>query len=158
MSLTEMQEGFEQPVKEISVQDMDRICAEYREAKTKASEAQKVADELKSIAKEKETQIIRMLEESGKTTYIAEGVGRATIKHHLSVKTPKTIDELRAFFGWVKENLGQDVHDSYMTVNSQALNGLYKDLSAQWQAKGEVLQIDGLSEPIASTALSFTKA
>lgn len=102
--------------------------------------------------------VIEMLEQAGKTVYVAEGVGRVKVSYEMSVQTPKTPEEKTAFFKWLASNMGQDVADAYLSVNSQSLNSLYNELTEQYARRGEVLTIDGIGAPISRTKLSLTKA
>lgn len=140
-----------------TLSDMDALIKELRMKRDEYDVAKKAAEAKHGEVKNLEAKVIQTLEDAGKTTYIAEGVGKVTVSYDMSVQTPKTIDEKRAFFEWVKNNLGQEVHDSYMTVNSISLNSLYKQLNEEYCNRGEILQISGLGEPVARTKLSLRK-
>lgn len=143
---------------EISIAQMDEMLKDFREAKEKYSAAKALSDAAHADMKEIEAAIIRTLEAAGKTTYIAEGFGRATLVEDLSVPTPKTPEEKRAFFAWLEKNKGTEVKDAYMTINSQSLQSLYKELTQEAALRGEILMVDGLAEPVTYKKLSFRKA
>lgn len=143
---------------EVSIEQMDNAVKQLREAKQRKQEAKAVADAASKEYAEAERKVMTLMQEAGKETYIAEGFGRVTLKEELSVQTPKSPDEKEAFFKWIKENMGDDAYFAYMSVNSRSLNSLYKQKTEEFGARGELLQIDGLSEPTAYTKLSFTKA
>jgi hypothetical protein len=145
------------PTEEISVQEMDDNLAYLRKLKEDYAEKDKVKKEAYAVFKEQEAKVIGMLEKTGKRKYVSDA-GNATLVHEMSVKTPKTPEEKRAFFNWIREHLGDDAHDIYMSVNSKTLNGLYKDQTEEFASRGEVLNIPGLEDPITVTKLSFTKA
>lgn len=142
---------------DISVSEMDANLAKLRELKEIHAEKEKAKKAAYAEYKAQEDKIIRMLEATGKRKYVSDA-GQATLVNELSVQTPKTPEQKRAFFNWIRENLGEDAHDVYMTVNSRTLNNLYKEQSEVFAAKGEVLSIDGINDPITVTKLSFTKA
>lgn len=147
-----------QPIdSEISVQEMDEALAKLRDLKEDYAIKDKIKKEAYAMVKDQEEKVISMLERTGKRKYVSD-CGTATKVDELSVKTPKTPEEKRAFFNWIKTNLGEDAHDIYMTVNSRTLNSLYKEQSEIAAARGEVLKIDGLEDPITVTKLSFRKA
>jgi hypothetical protein len=142
----------------ISLADMDGAIQNIRDLEANYKAAKEISDahfaELSS-AKEK---VMDMLEQAEKTVYVAEGVGRVTLSYEMSVQTPKTPSEKKAFFSWLASKMGQEVADAYTTVNSQALNSLYNSLTEEYASRGEILMIDGLSEPIARRKLSLRKA
>jgi hypothetical protein len=142
---------------EISVAEMDDNLAYLRKLKDDYAEKDKIKKEAYAVMKAQEEKVISMLERTGKKKYVSDS-GTATRVDELSVKTPKTPEEKRAFFNWIRNNLGDQAHDIYMTVNSRTLNTLYKEQSEIAAAKGEVLKIDGLEDPITVTKLSFRKA
>jgi len=142
---------------EISIQDMDNQLEVLRELKDDYAAKDKVKKEAYAKLKEQEAKVIGMLERTNKKRYVSD-YGNVTLVEELSVQTPKTPEQKRAFFNWIRENMGEEAHDVYMTVNSRTLNSLYKEQSEVAAANGEVLKIDGLSDPITVTKLSFRKA
>jgi hypothetical protein len=142
----------------ISLADMDAAIGKIREMEEKYKEAKKVSDALFEELSFAKQRVIEMLERSGRTVYIAEGLGRVKLTYEMSVQTPKTPEEKKSFFAWLADEMGQETADAYLSVNSQSLNSLYNDLSEQYARRGEVLQVPGLGAPIARTKLSVTKA
>lgn len=139
----------------ISVEQMDEAVKELKVLRIRHSEAKAVEKEARERLEEQERFVMKLLASSNKKSYIVDGVGRVTLTERLSVTTPKTPEEKQQFFDWVKKNLGEDVHDAYMTVNSRSLNTLYKELSEEYAQRGEVLNIPGLSAPTSQTILQF---
>lgn len=85
------------------------------------------------------------------------GAGLVTLVTRYSVQTPKTIDEKRSFFDWLKDK-GDEIYWTYMTVNSQSLNALYKtELELAKEAGDFDFRLPGIGEPKASQALSRRK-
>lgn len=149
---------WEQPKADISLEDMDNAAKALRDAKEVYTSRKAASDEAYHIMKEAEGKLVSLMDAAGKTTYIAEGVGRATVKKSLSVKTPKSPEQKQAFFNWIREHMGEDSYYAYMSVNSNSLNSLYRSKVEEFGARGEILEIDGLDQPTESTRLSFTKA
>lgn len=145
------------PTEEISIKEMDDNLAHLRKLKDEYEEKSAESKMAYAKLKEQEAKVIDMLERSGKKKYVSD-FGNATLVQELSVKTPKTPEQKRAFFEWVEKNLGEDARDVYMTVNSRTLNSFYKEQSQLAAERGEVLNIDGLEEPTSHTKLSFRKA
>lgn len=144
--------------KEISIADMTAAVEKLRETKNKYSESKKLADADYEAFKDAEATVLSMLEEAKLDTYIVKGIGRVTKVSQLSVQVPKTPEEKQAFLNWIKERMGDDGYWAYTTINSQSLNSLYKNLSAEYASRGEVLEIDGLQPATSFAKLSFTKA
>lgn len=140
----------------VTLEEMDKAIAEMKLAQEAYKEASKESARLQGVFKALEEKVIQMMEDCEKKTYIAEGV-RVTVKYTMSVLTPKTPDEKKAFFAWLREHKGDEIADAYLSVNSQALQSLYNELTEEFASKGEILEIDGLQEPTARTSLSITK-
>lgn len=143
---------------QISLAEMDGAIATIRDIEAKYKEAKAISDALYAELTSAKNKVVEMLEASGKTVYVAEGLGRVRLTYEMSVQTPKTPEEKKAFFQWLSKEMGQEVADAYLSVNSQSLNALYNELTEQYASRGEILHIDGLGEPIARTKLSLTKA
>lgn len=141
----------------LTLKEMDDMVAELRRRRTLYDEANATKKVLHENYKDQEAMVIEALAQSGKDTYIAEGVGRVTKVEKMAVRVPSTPEQKVAFFNWLKENMGEDVATQYTSVNSQALNSLYNQLLEEFALKGEVLDIAGLDIPITRTELSFRK-
>jgi hypothetical protein len=142
---------------DISVAEMDDNLAYLRKLKEDHDEKSNAKKEAYAKLKEQEAKVISMLEKTGKKRYVSDA-GNATLVQELSVQTPKTPEQKRAFFSWIERNLGEDARDVYMTVNSRTLNSFYKEQTELAAMRGEVLSVDGLEDPITVTKLSFRKA
>lgn len=158
MNEEEQLEMWEQPKEELSIEAMDAAVVKLRKARDEYAELSRVAKESHEVVKELEYQVISMLTKAGKKKYIVEGVGNITLTETLSVQTPKSPQEKEAFFNWLKEEMGQDGFLAYASVNSSSLNKLYKDKFEEYAARGEVLEIEGLQQPVSYTKLSLRKA
>jgi len=141
----------------LTLKEMDDMVSELRQRRTRYDEANTVKKKLYDEYKMQEVMVIEALEQSGKDTYICEGIGRVTKVEKMAVRVPATPEQKKAFFEWLRENMGEDVATQYTSVNSQALNGLYNQLMEEYAHRGEVLNISGLDTPITRTELSFRK-
>ena len=155
-SLSEWNE--ERPVAELSIEQMDRAVTALRELKDEYQTENTKVKELYAKVKEAEAKVISLLQQTGKTRYIVEGVGQVSTTETLSVSTPKTPEQKQAFFAWLREELGEDGYLTYATVNSNSLNSLYKQKVEEYGERGEVLRIEGLEEPTSYIKLSLRKA
>jgi hypothetical protein len=130
---------------------MKEADVRYKDAKAKSDA---LHDEYNSL----KMAVIDVMEKEGKTSYTVDGVAKVTLSYDMSVQTPKTLDEKRAFFAWLEKNLGKEAAESYMTVNSITLNSLYNTLNSSYAERGEILEIDGLQPPTSRAKLSVRKA
>ncbi len=148
----------EEPKPEISLKEMDEAVKHVTDLRAIYKAAKKLSDEAYDQVKKGEAHLILLLEKAGKSVYVVEGVGRVKITHEMSVQTPKTTDDKKAFFEWLAKHKGQEIADAYMSINANSLNSLYNELTEEAAQRGEILQIDGLGEPVTRTTLSLTRA
>lgn len=141
----------------LTLKEMDDMVSELRKRKAAYDEVNAMKKTLYAEYKDQEAKVIEALSQSGKDTYICEGVGRVTKVEKMAVRVPATPEQKKAFFSWLRDNMGEDVATQYTSVNSQALNGLYNQLVEEYALRGEVLTIDGLETPVTRTELSFRK-
>ena len=142
---------------QITVAEMDNLIERLREAKADYKAKSDEAKLAKEAYDDLQLKLLAALEELDKDTYIAKS-GRITRVRKLAVRVPKTLDEKRAFFQWLRDNRGEEVADSYMSVNSQSLNTLYNTLTEEYASRGEILDIDGVETPTYRESLSFRQS
>ena len=142
---------------QITVNEMDNLIERLREAK----DEYKIKSDASKIAKAEydtiQLKLLAALEELDKDSYIAKS-GRITRVTKMAVRVPKTLDEKRAFFTWLRETRGDEVADSYMSVNSQSLNTLYNEMVDEYASRGEILTMEGVEPPTLRESLSFRQA
>lgn len=69
-------------------------------------------------------------------------------KKNFSVKTPKTLEQKEALFGWIGESKGRDVLRSMLSINSQTLNSFYKAEMEVAKEEGNVdFALPGIDTP-----------
>lgn len=149
-------EEFEE-IKEISVAEMEKMVADLRELKHTLNEAKAVEKTARTAYLGQEKRVMEALTQIGKDSYVGNE-GRVTRVRKLAVRVPATIEDRLKFFSWLERTQGQEVADAYKSVNSQALNSLYNNLTEQYAERGEVLDIEGLDAPTYRESLSFRKA
>lgn len=142
----------------VSTKELDQAVKHAQDLREAYKQAKKLSDEAYRQVEMAEAALILLMERADKTAYIAEGVGRVGISHKMSIQTPKSPEERRAFFAWLAEKKGQEVADAYMSINANSLNSLYNQLTEEAALAGEILEIPGLGEPVARVTLSLTKA
>jgi hypothetical protein len=156
--MSEQLELWEEEKGDVSIDDMTAAVRQLREAKnlydTKKLESNALHAEMKTL----EERVTGLMKLAGLTEFTATGYGKVSLSELLSVKTPKSPDEKKAFFSWVRENMGDDAYYAYMSVNSASLNSMYRHKVEEYGERGEVLEVAGLEAPTSYTKLSLRKA
>jgi hypothetical protein len=105
--------------------------------------------------KQQEDRVLKLLEIAGKKSYKVDGLCNVSRIEKLSVTTPKTIEDKRAFFSWIREKYGDDGVWSYASINSNTLNSLYNQQVEEAAERGETLDIAGIDLPTTRVSLSL---
>jgi len=156
--MSEQLELWKEEKGDVSIDDMTEAVRVLREAKT-AYDAKKLeSNALHADMKALEERVMGLMKLAGLSEFTATGYGKVSLSELMSVKTPKSPDEKKAFFNWVRENMGDDAYYAYMSVNSNSLNSMYKQKVEEYGERGEILSVDGLEEPTSYTKLSLRKA
>ncbi len=105
---------------------------------------------------EVEGKILEYLAILEKTSYKSD-FGTVVRQNRYSVLTPKTVEQKKAFFLWLKEK-GEDVYWQYTSVNSNSLNALYKEELEIAKENGDLqFSLPGIGEPTVMTSLAKRK-
>ena len=143
----------------MDIRELQEKIKSLKEVRTRYDEKKKQLELEKEILDSLEDDIIQAFEENDLTSFKLDGVANVSITHRLTVPTPKTIEDKRAFFAWVAANKGEEVRDAMMSVNSMTLNSFYK---AEYESLTDdeklVFQMDGIGLPSLQKTLSVRKA
>jgi len=91
-----------------------------------------------------QAEIIRILEAMDAESIKIHGFN-FYVEEKASVRVPKTIEEKRLLFAYLKE---QGLFEEMVSVNSQTLNSFYKSMAEQAAAEGNLdFRIPGVEEP-----------
>jgi len=149
----------EESAQEISINDLDNAVRKVKEIRDEKDALKKQQDAISDTLEIAEGELLDLLTRANKKSYKLDGVATISLKEKLSVQTPKTPEEKRAFFNWVKETHGEQEADSLMTVNSQTLNSFYNAEMELAATRGEAdFSIPGILAPVSRTILSVRKA
>lgn len=126
-------------------------AAELKRSVTELEEELKRKKDTLAVLSEK---IVATLEASEVDSVRAHGF-LFYIERRSSVTTPKTLEEKRALFDYLRE---QNIFDEMVSVNSQTLNSLYKQLEAEALERGELeFKLPGVAEPVTYTTLKMKR-
>jgi hypothetical protein len=106
----------------ITIEELETAAAQIaalRERESELSNQKKLITDELAVA---EGRFLDMLKSENMTSYKSK-VGTVGISHRSSVKTPKSPEERKAFFDYLKQ---KGIFDSMISVNSMTLNAWYK--------------------------------
>ena len=131
------------PIEETSLAELEELCREAFSIKKNVESVEEQVSGMKDLLKEQVSKIERILVHFGKDNY-KSAFGKVEIHQKLSVQTPKTDDDKQALFNWLTE---KGIFLQYCTVNSQALNALYKAEREAAQIAGTECVVPGIGAP-----------
>jgi len=126
---------------------------EFFELRAKKADIAKKTKELNSQFAEVQGSILKMLQASDLQKFHVPAFGVVYMEEHASYTTPKTWEDKKAFLDWVKENKGEDVMQSYISVASKGLNEFcttemkLAEESAIKEGTKLTFKIPGIAEP-----------
>jgi len=144
---------WESKKEEILVVDFDGALEAYASIRTKYDEAKAKASELYVDVLKRQQELLSLLTRSGKSSWKVPGVGTASKKVSLSVKTPKTKQAKESFFNFLK-GYNEDVYWKLLSPNSRSLNSFYNEMA---ESNPEI-ELPGLELPTSQESLSFRKS
>lgn len=147
----------EASAEKVDLAAMDKIMLEYFESRKKHDKAKEESAKAYHELEEAEKRLMDILKAAGKKTYIAEGIGRITIKNKYVVTTPKTAESKWKVLNYIEQEYGKEVRDGYISVNHQSLNSFY-NAEKEKHIKEAGFHIDGLDLPTIQESIQFTKA
>lgn len=105
----------------VTTDQLDTAIKEMREAREIYDEKKKESNSAHSEFEKRKYEVIKLLEASGKTKYVVEGLGTASLVVTKSTKVPKDFQGKKAMVDHFR-GLGDDAYYSFVTVNSRTLN------------------------------------
>lgn len=149
--------GFELDIKtrEVTTQELDSLVKELKLARDDYDQAKTISNDKNRIVDELERKLIELMSIADKNSYEVDGVARVSVVTKSQVTTPKTIEQKKEFFEWIRSKLGEDGLLAYLNVNYQSLNSLYNSEMKLAIEKGEDFVVPGLDLPSISRTLSM---
>jgi hypothetical protein len=109
---------------------------------------------MKETLESKKERMIAALTEAGLTSFRSP-LGMVTVNKKFSVALPKSPDDWQKFFAYLQE---RGHYEALRTVNSQRLNGWYKEEMEAAKGRGDMdFAPPGLPEPSVHEVLSMRK-
>lgn len=151
--MSDMNEWLPQSGEATTLDQMDKLIEDLREARASYDEAKRKATELHGILEEKEKLVLNTLKANGRTKYEAEGVALVYYTTKEIYSTPKTNEEKRALFSYIQNKYGVDACTSMLSINHNTLNSwANKEVESD-----PLIIIPGLDKPTSVETLFFKK-
>lgn len=134
---------------------LQRKLKEAAKLKDDLNTAESEVDALKKILTPLSYEILKIMEETEVEKVSAHGY-TFFIEERETVKTPKTAEEKREFFDFLRS---KDLFDDMVSINSSTLNSLFKSLNNEAIEAGNLdFRIPGLEAPTSSKSLKLRKS
>lgn len=101
--------------------------------------------------------ILEYLKAANLDNHKVPGLGTAYIISKLAVTTPKTIEEKRELFEYIRKNHGDDALTAYLSINHNSLNAFYNQ-EAERHKEDPLFSVPGIGEPVLNESLGWRKA
>lgn len=148
--------AWEQPV-EVNLATLDNMVKELVELRKVYQDRKEIASKAYEEVEAMEAKISSVLQASGKSKYFVDGVGTAYLINKYVIRSPKDNHSKQLLFDYIKQNHGEDVLMSKLSINHQSLNSFYNEEVAALAKEGKVAQIPGIEEPVHEVNLGFRK-
>ena len=143
----------------MEIKELQEKIKKLKEERDQYDAMKRTLDQIGSSCDALEHEILAHFEANDMTSFRVDGVALISVSERLSVQTPKTPDDKKAFFDWLLETKGEQVFRHYQTINSQSLQSFFK---AEWESMSEeqrlTFNMPGIGAPTLSKKLSVRKA
>ncbi len=142
----------------ITVQMLDELITTYQKVYKDYEAAKKVSTELYKIAEEMEGKVVEALQLAGKSKYVVEGLGTVYFMDRMVVPTPKTIENKKMLFDYLRSRHGDTFLLDKLSINHQTLQKLYNDeVKEALEGGNTAFTVPGLEQPTSMRSLGFRK-
>lgn len=150
----------------ITTEELDARSKKYQDKYEEYERAKQIASDLYKEAEELEGKLVEALELAGKSKYYVEGIGTFYFMDKMTVPTPKTIEQKKQLFNYIKETHGDVFLMDKVSINHQTLQTLYKTdfeehkekcLKEGRDAEAANFSIPGLQAPTNMRSLGLKK-
>lgn len=144
----------------VTVEELDTLARKYQAKYAEYEAAKTISATLYAESEELEGKLVEALNQAGKSKYHVEGIGTFSFQNKMSVKVPKTLEEKKQLFEYIRTTHGEVFYLDKISVNSQTLNKLYNEDLATAKERGvdpSLFHIPGLQQPTVMQSLRLTK-
>lgn len=111
----------------VTTEELDHVISKMYKAKEDYDNKKIVSTEAFHHLENCKAEVSELLRKAGKTEYVVEGVGKATVVDKFKVRVPALPENRKLLFDWLKEALGEDGFYAHATVNYRTLQRLHDD-------------------------------
>lgn len=154
LDLEDLSQFTNEEVRAVDTAELDKLIAEMRQAESEYDEAKKIATEKNAIREEKRQLVLDTLKACGKSKYHVDGLGTASLVTVMSVNTPKTIDEKRELFKYIRAQHGDDALMALLSINYQSLNSFVRT-ELETHKDDPAFIVPGVGAPKSETDIRF---
>ena len=139
----------------MTIEEMNLLAELILTLRKEEDEANRIKKDITAKLEKAENEMLLALQGNDMTSYRSPS-GLCSVSFRTSVRTPKTLEEKEAFYSFLKE---KGYYDDLISVNSQKLNGFYKEQMELAKERGdEDFEIPGIKEVTMTPNLSFRRA
>lgn len=148
----EFMEASQAPADQMTLQQLDQLVKELKEARADYDEKAKAKTEANAKCEALENKLMDILQELGRTSYDAEGVAKITRVSKLVYRVPGSLDAKRQLYNYIQSRYGVETLTSMLSINHNTLNS--------WANKEreDVGIIPGLETPTSVDYLQMRKS
>lgn len=143
------------PAAEISVDMIDSAIKEMKELREVYDSKKKESNEAYEAYEEAKEKVLSILKAAKKTKYHVDGVGTAYTTKKYIVSTPKTNEDKKKLFEYIKEKHGPDTLMGMVSINHQTLNSFYNSEAEANETKGKDFALPGIAPAVAEESVGF---
>lgn len=152
-------------VENIPTNVIDAALIAVKDAVAEYDRKKKISNEAHHEAEKAKQEFMSLMKRIGKKQWRVDGFGGFSMYDELKFKVPKTPEDKDAFFAFLESPSvsdllkmpSEDIKLAYMTVNSNTLNSLCKELKKLSAANGSDIQLPGIEAPKAETKIRSLK-
>jgi uncharacterized protein YhaN len=143
----------------VTTEQLDKEIRLYKELEKDYEAKKKISSEAYRLMEDQQTKVMELMKLAGKTKYNVEGLGTAYFINKLLVPTPKTIENKKQLFEYIKARHGDIFLMDKLSIHSATLNKLYNDEFNEYKETSQdaIFNIPGLDAPTAHQSLGFRK-
>lgn len=163
MSRFDLSQWVASEMKPVNTNELSKLITEMFEYKKSADFIEAEFENAKDAFNIAEEKVLKALIASNLKKYSVPGIGSVSTTREFSASVPTTIEDKRAFQAILRKSFGDDFLESVLSINSQKLQTIYKDLCKDlgYDLKdGNILQgpsIPGIPQVTVYTKLNRSK-
>ena len=109
----------------VTTQMLDTLVEDMQKKRAVYEESKKGTSALYNEYAEAEGKLVEAMQLAGKTKYVVEGIGTVYFVNKLVVPTPKTVEQKKLLFAYMRDKHGETYFYDKVSVNHQTLQGVY---------------------------------